>query len=59
MAVGVFIGHLFIQEDFKQPFLLMGGAVFRLCWLFGLRRPSTGAYRLLGGPGLDKKMAAS
>ena len=29
----------------------MGGAVCLPCWLFGLRRPSTGAYRLLGGAG--------
>ena len=27
----------------------MGGAVFSLCWLFGLRHPRTGAYKLLGG----------
>ena len=27
----------------------MGGAVFPPCWLFGLRRPSTRAFRLLGG----------
>ena len=27
----------------------MGGAEFPPCWLFGLRRPSTGAYRLFGG----------
>ena len=27
----------------------MGGAVFLFCWLFGLRRPSTRACRLLGG----------
>ena len=26
--------------------LLMGGAEFPPCWLFGLRHPSTGAYRL-------------
>ena len=30
----------------------MSGAVFPPCWLSGLRHPSTGAYRLLGGPGL-------
>ena len=30
----------------------MGGAVFPPCWLFGLRCPSTRAYRRLGGPGL-------
>ena len=29
--------------------LLMGGAEFPPCWLFGLRRPSTGAYRLFCG----------
>ena len=28
----------------------MGGAVFPPFWLFGLRWPSTGAYRLFGGP---------
>ena len=27
----------------------MGGVEFPSCWLFGLRRPSTGAYRLFGG----------
>ena len=27
----------------------MGGAGFPPCWLFGLRRPSTGGYRLFGG----------
>ena len=27
----------------------MGGAEFPPCWLFGLRRPSTGAYRPFGG----------
>ena len=27
----------------------MSGAVFPPCWLFGLRHPSAGAYRLLGG----------
>ena len=27
----------------------MGGAEFHLCWLFGLRWPSTGACRLFGG----------
>ena len=27
----------------------MGGAVFSVCWLFGLRHPRTGAYKLLGG----------
>ena len=27
----------------------MGGAEFPPCWLFGLRWPSTGAYRLFGG----------
>ena len=27
----------------------MGGAVFSLCWLFGLRHPRTGSYKLLGG----------
>ena len=27
----------------------MGGAVCLPCWLFGLRRPSTGAYRMLHG----------
>ena len=29
--------------------LLMGGAVFLPCWFFGLRRLSTGAYRMLDG----------
>ena len=29
--------------------LLMGGAEFPPCWLFGLRQPSTRAHRLLGG----------
>ena len=29
--------------------LLMGGAEFPPCWLFGLRQLSTGAHRLLGG----------
>ena len=29
--------------------LLMGGAEFPPCLLFGLRRPSTGAYRPFGG----------
>ena len=27
----------------------MGGADFPPCWLFGLRRPSTGAYRPFAG----------
>ena len=27
----------------------MGGAEFPPCWLFGLRRPSIGVYRLFGG----------
>ena len=27
----------------------MSGTVFPPCWFFGLRRPSTGAYRILGG----------
>ena len=28
----------------KSTCLLMGGAEFPPCWLFGLRRPNTGAY---------------
>ena len=39
--------------------MLMSGAVFPPCWLFGLRGPSTGAYRLLLGPGLDAKIVTS
>ena len=29
--------------------LLMGGAMFSPCWLFGLRGPSTGVYSLFCG----------
>ena len=28
----------------SSPLLLMGGAGFPPCWLFGLRQPNTGAY---------------
>ena len=45
---GMFTG-LWAQEDFMQSVLLMVDAVFLPCWLFGLRCPSTGAHRLLGG----------
>lgn len=33
----------------KTACLLMGGSVSLPSWLFGLRCPSIGAYRLLGG----------
>ena len=34
---------------FLSACLLMGGAGFPPCWLFGLRQPSPGGYRLFGG----------
>ena len=36
------------SERVLVPCLLMGGAVFPPCWLFSLRHPSAGTYRLLG-----------
>lgn len=39
--------------------LLMTGAVFLPCWLFGLRHPNTGAYSLLSGARSGWQRAAS
>ena len=58
MAVG--------SGSLRAASLLMGGAVFPPGWRLGLRRPSTGAYRLLGGarsqcwlPGQDVRLEES